>query len=737
MMKKILIILLFFTSLAVNAQTNGISYQAVIVGPDNQELPGVDAQGNILPDTMISIRFTIIDANNATEYQEVQTTNTDQYGRINLLIGEVNPDAFAEISWDGTSKDLKVEIDFDGGSDFADMSREKLTFLPYAYHRNITASGTLTVDDATFLNGELAVQGPTQINSTLNVNSGNASNLSGDLSVEGVSNLNNNLKVAGSTRLSDSLTVINQAPTNLTGDLRVEGEASFNGDLATDNLVVNNTSDLRGQVTISANMDNVGLDSLYTMYPLQIEGSSQGIAIKVNGSRTIANNYVSFWDDNQMWGRIEGISDSDLENSADYIEGLKTKNWDIASESYNTAKATWELGLAISEIVAASTSSTVCVGVGACVTTPIPSLIIVASISAVLKTADLVLAGINLGKSIVERVNYHDNRFANIGVTYASGSGDYAEWLIKDNPQDIFIAGEIVGVKNGMVTKNPWVADKVMIVSTKPIVLGNMPQPNEEQNSVKIAFMGQVPVQVLGKVSPGDYILPNILANGFARAVNPSDMQTKDFKKIAGVAWNIIKEISNGVSIVNVAVGTNTNDLSNVVNKQEEEIKSLRAITSQLQSQIKNTNNILSDLVPGYAEALSNDSTSVSKEKVATKEVAKDDILYQKEDDIIYFEISREQIETAIGLAREEYIKMLNESKALGKLSVGKNDTLANQMKDAHLVPIEDHPFWKRIDSDPVYRAAIIDFIQSQLKKEMHTHKKYASKFTDLKVNED
>ena len=44
-MKKVLTLTLFlFASLLLFAQTEGISYQAVIVGPDGQEIPGVDAQ---------------------------------------------------------------------------------------------------------------------------------------------------------------------------------------------------------------------------------------------------------------------------------------------------------------------------------------------------------------------------------------------------------------------------------------------------------------------------------------------------------------------------------------------------------------------------------------------------------------------------------------------------------------------------------------------------------------------
>ena len=333
-MKKVLsLTLIFLASLQLFAQTEGISYQAVIIGPNGQEIPGMNAQGNILPKAKVAIRFTILDASNGVEYKEVQTTNTDQYGRINLMIGKVDPDGFALISWDGTTKNLKVEIDFSGGgSSYVDMSRQELNFVPYSYHRNILARGTLTVDDATDLNGELTVAGPTNLNSTLNVNNNNVTNLSGPLYVNGIAGLNSSLSVNGITNLNNVLNVNNGAASNFSGNLTVAptGTATFNGPTAFggesqfSKITVNGTSNLKGQVKIRAILPDSS-DSKYENYPLLIEGNKQGIAIKVNGSRSSDNNYISFWDDNKMWGRIEGENGTDLVNDPEYIMDIATK----------------------------------------------------------------------------------------------------------------------------------------------------------------------------------------------------------------------------------------------------------------------------------------------------------------------------------------------------------------------------------------------------------------------------
>ena len=131
-MKRLLsIFLILVSSISLFAQTDGISYQAVIIDPNAKEIPGIEVEGNILPNTSIAIRFTIFDATNSEEFSEVQITETDQFGMINLTIGLVNHDDFTLISWDGTAKDLRVDIDFTGtGTEFLDLSRQELLGAP-------------------------------------------------------------------------------------------------------------------------------------------------------------------------------------------------------------------------------------------------------------------------------------------------------------------------------------------------------------------------------------------------------------------------------------------------------------------------------------------------------------------------------------------------------------------------------------------------------------------------------
>ena len=670
-MKKLTAILFFVVSWAAVAQTDGISYQAVIIDPSIKELPGVDLSGNILPDRQVAMRFTIYNATNSIEYQEVHVTSTDEFGMVNLMIGQGDPTGegvgdFTLISWDGTAKDLEVEINFEGSTaSFEAMIRQVLTFVPYAYHRNITATGDMIVDGTTDLNGRLLVQGPTSLNSSLEVNNENSTDLSGTLTVDGNTELASSLTVMGASNLSDTLSITDQSPTFFSGDITVaaEGTATFNGPTVFNapanfnEINVAGPSNLSGQVTISANMDSVGNQDEYLAYPLLIEGSKQGLAIKVNESRSIDNNYISFWDNDQMWGRIEGISLSELEDDPEYRNELAVRTADIAINSTESALALLEWAQGGIDLAAALSSSTACAGLGACVTAPIPSFITSKTVNLVLKVGNIATYAANIVLAVAERQSFVDFSEQNIGVTYQSGAGDYAEWLPKLNVNDSFTEGEIVGVKNGFVTKDTWSADKIMIVSTNPIVLGNMPQRPDEKNNVKIAFMGQVPVKVIGEVKPGDYILPSDFGAGIGKAVDPKDMRIRDYKKVAGVVWGVSNKTGNGISIVNVAVGLNTNDLSAVVTKQEEELQTLRKDYQSLRAEMDKTHNLLSNLIPGYAEASGRQQKDIESEEESTHNHS--NISYATEDDILYFGVSEEQIEEAIDIARDQYLNML------------------------------------------------------------------------------
>jgi len=265
-----------------------------------------------------------------------------------------------------------------------------------------------------------------------------------------------------------------------------------------------------------------------------------------------------------------------------------------------------------------------------------------------------------------------------------------------------------------------------------PMALGNMPQEDKMHEYEKVAFMGQVPTRVLGEVSPGDYILPSGLGNGFARAIRPEHMKIGDYKKIAGVVWSVDSKLSENISMVNVAVGINTHDLADVIQGQQEELATLRTEYAQLKKQVDATHAALAELVPGFAEATGFDgkATQTTRQQVEQSQPVPDahtHVLAHDDQDIVYFTISRAQVEASFEIAREQYQEMLHNPET--------RHLLANEKagyKNMVMMPVDQHPFWQKLESDPQYREEIIQFVQKKFEKAVHTHRQHAHKFTDL-----
>jgi len=356
------------------AQTDGLTYQALIIDQGMQEVPGHDVSGLPLVNTELILQFSILEENGSLLFQEQQKSSTDSFGMINAVIGTGelsggSPMAFDEIDWDGLPKDLRVEFSLDENS-FDELSRQALYFVPYAFHRNITATGTLTVDQSTLLN------------SSLTVANGSTTSLSGDLQVDGESSLQ------GATDIGNTLSVTGE--TNLDNTLTVAGITTLEEELFAN-----------GQVTIDASLS--GSQSSMDAYPLIVKGSKHGIAIQTNtNALNNEENFITFFNDSgTAVGRIEGQDASDVTSDPEYI--------------VNTVILSSDIAVAAAALVGATTSSTACVGLVPCITVPIPSLAVAAGVSTAAAAANLAA--------------YQIFAFENLGVTYESGSADYAECL--------------------------------------------------------------------------------------------------------------------------------------------------------------------------------------------------------------------------------------------------------------------------------------------------------------------
>lgn len=576
-MKKIIISVLFIMLLAkLSGQSHGITYQAVIIDINAQEIPGADISGNYMPDQPITVRFTILDETGGIDYQEEHVTRTDEFGIINLTIGRGNitgsaPHQFTEIDWNGRRKDLKVDISLgESASNFTELSFQELLFVPYAFHRNITATGTLIVD--------------------------------------------------GSSVLNSSLTV-------------------------------NAVSGMNGQVTINADVN--GNDDQYGSYPLRVEGSNQGIGIRIDGSRNADNNFITFWDQNGIQGRVEGQTDVDLLLDPQYI----------FDQALYAAQAIVQ-GINLATAVAAS----------------------------IIDPGNAVIEAANSVALIAEIAAYNAFAFTNLGVTYESGAGDYAEWLPRLHPEEEIGFGQVVGLYGGMVSKSTDGAEMVMVVSKAPIILGNMPPDSlSEELCEKVGFIGQVPVWVIGRVNKGDYIISYKSNSGFGKAVSAEKLTVDMMSKIVGRAW--MSSDNEGLKLINTGIGIKTNEWIEFIRSNKNEIDSLGEELCFLKEEIASRDKVLAKLLPGYTEAL---NVEVKSRKASIKGINSSAIKLNIQNS------GKSAVIPVVAYTRESLTEIFVKAAAV---------------LEAQGFDVKNDPFYSKLNSDTVYREKVIDKILNTQKK--------------------
>ena len=151
-MKKIVLLFLFFSSVALS-QNRGISYQALIIDPITQELPGFNNSNAPLANKDICLKFSFIDELNTLEYEEIFYVRTDNYGMVNLIIGtEVRTGGYAssfeDIQWSLLPKNLKIDLSTDiGCTTFTEISNSPFTAVPFALFAVNTLDNTLILDN--------------------------------------------------------------------------------------------------------------------------------------------------------------------------------------------------------------------------------------------------------------------------------------------------------------------------------------------------------------------------------------------------------------------------------------------------------------------------------------------------------------------------------------------------------------------------------------------------------------
>lgn len=188
------------------------------------------------------------------------------------------------------------------------------------------------------------------------------------------------------------------------------------------------------------------------------------------------------------------------------------------------------------------------------------------------------IVGIDIPQGLAQAVaGFTDiaDSYNSIGVEYASGHADYAEWLERADPKEVIHPGDIVGVKGGKVSKNLEGAEQILAVSHNPIVLGNMQPKEKEPLGNKIAFTGQVPVKVMGPVKVGDYIVGKGTISGYGIAVSPENITTAELKLTVGRSWET--NLNEGPKMVNTLIGIDNGDYIKIMKDSQDKISNLES----------------------------------------------------------------------------------------------------------------------------------------------------------------
>lgn len=159
------------------------------------------------------------------------------------------------------------------------------------------------------------------------------------------------------------------------------------------------------------------------------------------------------------------------------------------------------------------------------------------------------------------------------GITYGSKGADYAEWLPRSEKAQNLHLGQIVGVKGGHISLNTSDADQILVISCKPIILGNMPEIGLEHLYEKVAFMGQVPTWVKGEVELGDFVLASGENDGIGIAKSSDLICVEDIPNIVGKAWS--SSDNPMLNLINVAIGIDRSDLSRAIITQQKKLQDL------------------------------------------------------------------------------------------------------------------------------------------------------------------
>lgn len=484
-----------------------------------------DVDGSVLPNQEIAVQISIYDEEGRGEafYTEQHTVQTDDQGYFSIKVGNGQGvvGQWSEIPWYRGKLWMGMEVKSNATNSFRLYHKAPLQTVPYAF----TTKTANKLQSAETLNE--------RTNFSIHWNT------SGNYKTVPHAHYTGTRDSADfymKTNLESRIVISEN------GQMTIYADDSKNGNNPTGNSSQTDTD----------------------AYSLYVKGNQHGIFIEIDEPRSMINNFVTFADQGAIRGRIEGERVEELLVREDFL---------------NEAD---DLAFAIGAAVAISIAELV-QGIGYLGASILSAITFQFNKAAGYGTASGgafalgVISLVDLGLKIAKLVEFKRFNVENVGVYYSSGGADYAEYLKRSPFERDFFPGEVVGIHQGEISLQTKDADHLMVVSENPIMVGNLPVPEQEHLFEKVAFMGQVPVKVIGSVQRGDYLIPSGEHNGLAVAVNPKELPTIHFDKIIGVAWETIDAAEAAIHSVNSSVGMHANELAPRVERLEDKVDNMIA----------------------------------------------------------------------------------------------------------------------------------------------------------------
>ena len=227
-MKKLVYFVLLLVSTVVFSQSNAITYQAVIYMPGGQNAPGVNVTNVPMSNKNICLQFSFLDASNRLEYQEEVKVKTDEFGMVNITVGQGTQTGgyasnFSAITWTATAqKNLQVSLDATGlCSRFEELSNEPIASVPFANAAIVAGNVTGVValvnggTGATTAAGARANLGIGNVDNTSDLNKpvSNATKIYVDTAITGATIVDADATTKGKLQLAGDLAGTAAAPT--------------------------------------------------------------------------------------------------------------------------------------------------------------------------------------------------------------------------------------------------------------------------------------------------------------------------------------------------------------------------------------------------------------------------------------------------------------------------------------------------------------------------------------------